>query len=112
MVPVKQKQGILKQFLMALIVASISLSSIAQTDRVNLPELGNSASDVLSNAEEREYAASLVRQMRAYELLVEDPLITVRPDRDAVSKTRGRTREHVQARTALRIPIRGQRAVQ
>jgi predicted Zn-dependent protease len=76
MVPVKQKQGILKQFLMALIVASISLSSIAQTDRVNLPELGNSASDVLSNAEEREYAASLVRQMRAYELLVEDPLIT------------------------------------
>ena len=76
MVPVKQKQGILKQFLVALIVASISLSSIAQTDRVNLPELGNSASDVLSNAEEREYAASLVRQMRAYELLVEDPLIT------------------------------------
>ena len=76
MVPVKQKQGILKQFLVALIVASISLSSIAQTDRVNLPELGNSASDVLSNAEEREYAASLVRQMRAYELLVEDPMIT------------------------------------
>lgn len=76
MVPVKLKHGILKQILVALIVASISLSSIAQTDRVNLPELGNSASDVLSNAEEREYAASLVRQMRAYELLVEDPLIT------------------------------------
>ena len=32
-------------------------------------------SDVLSSAQEREYAASLVRQMRAYELLVEDPLI-------------------------------------
>jgi predicted Zn-dependent protease len=41
-----------------------------------LPELGNSASDVLSNSEEKEYAKGLVRQMRAYELLVEDPLIS------------------------------------
>jgi len=41
-----------------------------------LPELGNSASDVLSHAEEREYAESLIRQLRAYELLVEDPLIS------------------------------------
>ncbi len=72
---VKRKQGLIKQLLMAVLVASVSLSSIAQTDRVHLPELGNSASDVLSSAEEREYAAGLVRQMRAYELLVEDPLI-------------------------------------
>lgn len=72
---VKRKQGLLKQFLIMLVMAAISLSSIAQTDRVYLPELGNSASEVLSNAEEREYAAGLVRQMRAYELLVEDPLI-------------------------------------
>jgi len=40
-----------------------------------LPELGNSASDVLSSSEEREYAEGLIRQMRAYELLIEDPLI-------------------------------------
>lgn len=77
--PVKRKQGLpkylLKQILITVLLAAISLSSIAQTDRVYLPELGNSASDVLSSAEEREYAASLVRQMRAYELLVEDPLI-------------------------------------
>ena len=77
--PVKRKQGLpghlLKQLLIAVLIAAVSLSSIAQTDRVHLPELGNSASDVLSSAEEREYAASLVRQMRAYELLVEDPLI-------------------------------------
>jgi len=77
--PVKRKQGLskhlLKQILIAVLIAAVSLSSIAQTDRVYLPELGNSASDVLSSAEEREYAASLVRQMRAYELLVEDPLI-------------------------------------
>ena len=75
MVLVKQKHGILKQVLVAVAIAAISLSSIAQTGRVNLPELGNSASTVLSNSEEQEYAESLIRQMRAYELLVEDPLI-------------------------------------
>jgi predicted Zn-dependent protease len=75
MVPVKQKHGLLKQILVAVLIAAVSLSSIAQTGRVNLPELGNSASNVLSNAEEREYAKGLIRQMRAYELLIEDPLI-------------------------------------
>lgn len=75
MIQIKQVHGILKQVLLAVSIAAISLSSIAQSSRVNLPELGNSASDVLSNKEEREYAASLIRQMRAYELLVEDPLI-------------------------------------
>jgi predicted Zn-dependent protease len=76
MVPVKQKHGLLKQVMIALLVTAVSLSSTAQTGRVNLPELGNSASDVLSASEERKYAESLVRQMRAYELLVEDPLIS------------------------------------
>lgn len=76
MVSVKQKHGILKQFLVAILVATISLSSVAETNRIHLPELGNSASDVLSNAEERDYAESLIRQMRAYELMVEDPLIS------------------------------------
>lgn len=75
MIRVKQKYGLLKQFLIAVLVTAISLSSVAQTPRVNLPELGNSASNVLSNAEEREYAQGLIRQMRAYELLNEDPLI-------------------------------------
>lgn len=75
MITVKQKQSFLKQFALTILVAATSLSSVAQTGRVNLPELGNSASDVLSNVEEREYAQSLVRQMRAYELLNEDPLI-------------------------------------
>ena len=75
MVPVKQKQGFLKQLLMAILIAGISLSSVAQTSRVNLPELGNSANNVLSNSQEKEYAEGLLRQMRAYELLIEDPLI-------------------------------------
>ena len=75
MIPVKQKQIFLKQFLITVLIVAISLSSVAQTGRVHLPELGNSASDVLSNMEEREYAEGLIRQMRAYELLNEDPLI-------------------------------------
>ena len=76
MIPVKRKQAFFKQIFVAVLVAAVSLSSVAQTGRVNLPELGNSASDVLTNAEEREYAESLIRQLRAYELLVEDPLIS------------------------------------
>jgi len=75
MVPVKKKHGLLKQILIAVLVAAVSLSSVAQTGRVNLPKLGNSASTVLSHSEEREYAEGLIRQMRAYELLIEDPLI-------------------------------------
>ena len=75
MIPVKQKHHLLKQILLTGLVAAISLSSIAQTGRVHLPELGNSANNVLSNNEEQEYAESLIRQMRAYELLIEDPLI-------------------------------------
>lgn len=61
--------------MIAVLIAAVSLSSIAQTGRVNLPELGNSASNMLSDSEEREYAEGLIRQMRAYELLNEDPLI-------------------------------------
>lgn len=76
MIAVKQKYGFLKQFLITVLITVFSLSSVAQTGRVNLPELGNSASNVLSNIEEREYAEGLIRQMRAYELLNEDPLIS------------------------------------
>jgi predicted Zn-dependent protease len=76
MIPVKQKHRFLKQFFISVLIAVFSLSSVAQTGRVHLPELGNSASDVLSISEERVYAAGLIRQMRAYELLNEDPLIS------------------------------------
>jgi predicted Zn-dependent protease len=75
MVPVKQKHRLLKRLLLAILVAGVSISAVAQSGRVNLPELGNSASDVLSASEEQEYAEGLIRQMRAYELLIEDPLI-------------------------------------
>jgi len=61
---------------LALLVFSASLTSTAQTDRLALPDMGASADSVLSRKEEEEYAKALVRQMRAYEVLNEDPLIT------------------------------------
>ena len=61
---------------LALLVFSASLTSTAQTDRLSLPDMGASADSVLSRKEEEEYAKALVRQMRAYEVLNEDPLIT------------------------------------
>ncbi len=76
MIPVKRKHNLINQVLIAVLVAAVSLSSVAQTGRVDLPELGNSASTILSDSEEKEYAESLIRQLRAYELLVEDPLIS------------------------------------
>lgn len=70
------KVHFLKGVLLALATAGISLSSVAQTERVELPDMGASADSILSRQEEEEYAEALVRQMRAYEVLNEDPLIS------------------------------------
>ena len=61
---------------LAVLTACTSLASVAQTERLELPDMGASADTILSRAEEAEYAKSLVRQMRAYEVLNEDPLIS------------------------------------
>ncbi len=61
--------------LLALLTAGASLSSVAQTQRLELPDMGASAETILSRKEEEEYAKALVRQMRAYDVLIEDPLI-------------------------------------
>jgi predicted Zn-dependent protease len=63
------------RLLLALLTACVSLTSVAQTERLNLPDMGASADTILSRQEEEEYAKALVRQMRAYEVLLEDPLI-------------------------------------
>ncbi len=55
---------------------AISYGSVAQNERVALPDMGASADLILSRKEEEEYAKALVRQMRAYEVLNEDPLIS------------------------------------
>jgi predicted Zn-dependent protease len=66
---------ILANCALSLLIFSISLSGFAQTERLALPDMGASADTILSRKEEDEYAKALVRQMRAYEVLNEDPLI-------------------------------------
>jgi predicted Zn-dependent protease len=73
---VKSTKHLPGKLLLALLLAATSLASVAQTDRLSLPDMGASAETILSRKEEEEYAKALVRQMRAYELLVEDPLIS------------------------------------
>lgn len=60
---------------LALATLLVSLASVAQTERVTLPDMGASADTIISRKEEEEYAKALLRQMRAYEVLNEDPLI-------------------------------------
>jgi predicted Zn-dependent protease len=61
---------------LVLATSLVSLASVAQTEQLDLPDMGASADTILSRAEEKEYAKALVRQMRAYEVLNEDPLVT------------------------------------
>jgi predicted Zn-dependent protease len=60
----------------AVVTACLSVASVAQVERLDLPDMGASADTIISRAEEAEYAKALVRQMRAYEVLNEDPLIS------------------------------------
>ena len=73
---VKRNKYYLCRIGLAVLVACNSLASVAQTERLELPDMGASADTILSRAEEAEYAKALVRQMRAYEVLNEDPLIS------------------------------------
>lgn len=49
--------------------------AMAQTDEIRLPDFGSSAGAVLSREDERAYAQELMRQLRHYQLVVEDPLL-------------------------------------
>lgn len=73
---VKLSKNRLSRLLVLVITACTSLASVAQTKQLELPDMGASAETILSRAEEKEYAKALVRQMRAYEVLNEDPLIS------------------------------------
>ena len=67
--------NLLRQCIVALVTLSLSLVAGAQNDNVSLPDMGASADNILSRKEEEEYARSLLMQMRAYDVLVEDPQI-------------------------------------
>jgi predicted Zn-dependent protease len=57
------------------LVAFTSLSSVAQNERIQLPEIGASAETVISPQFEKEYGEALMRQLRAYNVLMEDPQV-------------------------------------
>lgn len=65
----------LTRLLLLLVTMMTSLASVAQNDQLDLPDMGASADAILSRAQEAEYAKALLMQMRAYEVLNEDPLI-------------------------------------
>jgi predicted Zn-dependent protease len=73
MARIERFDKLLLRVVLAISIGAVSLASVAQTGRIPLPDMGNSASNILSEKEESEYAKALVRQMRAYEVLVEDP---------------------------------------
>ncbi len=73
---IRRNKHYMNRLAVAVLTACTSLVSVAQTERLELPDMGASADTILSRAEEEEYANALVRQMRAYEVLNEDPLIS------------------------------------
>lgn len=69
--------ALLQRALLCTAIVSVSLASVAQTtDNVSLPDMGASADSILSRKQEEDYARTLLMQMRAYEVLVEDPQIS------------------------------------
>lgn len=59
----------------ALLCASLCVAAGAQSNRIELPDMGSSAGQLLSPGEERIYGRELMREMRRYGWLLEDPLI-------------------------------------
>src|SRR6185437_1945200 len=62
------------RLLTALITASLACSAGAQDD-MRLPDLGSSADALISPQEAQDYGASMLRQMRALNMVVDDPLL-------------------------------------
>ena len=62
------------RLLAALIAATLAFAAGAQDD-VRLPDLGSSANALISPQEAQDYGASMLRQMRALDMVVDDPLL-------------------------------------
>jgi predicted Zn-dependent protease len=62
------------RLLTALITAGLACAAGAQ-DEVRLPDLGSSANALISPQEAQDYGASMLRQMRALDMVVDDPLL-------------------------------------
>ena len=64
----------MNRFLLILAIAAISTLASAQ-DELKLPDFGSSAGGVLSPDEERRYGESMLRELRSYDAVIDDPLI-------------------------------------
>jgi beta-barrel assembly-enhancing protease len=67
-----------KRLLTALLLASVSFAAGAQQDKpddIRLPDLGSSANALISPQEAQDYGAIMLQQMRALDLVVNDPLL-------------------------------------
>lgn len=62
-------------WLTALAFATLTSLAGAQDPRVKLPDIGSSAASVMSPVEMRAYGASMLHEMRAYNYVLDDPLI-------------------------------------
>lgn len=65
---------LLPRLLTALITAGLTFAAGAQED-IRLPDLGSSANALISPQEAQDYGASMLRQMRALDMVVDDPLL-------------------------------------
>lgn len=63
-----------KRLLTALILAGLAFAAGAQDDS-RLPDLGSSANALISPQEAQDYGAAMLRQMRALDMVVDDPLL-------------------------------------
>ncbi len=66
--------SIIRKLALTLIIALIAIP-VAAGDRVSLPDMGGTATRVLSAEQERTFARDFERYMRAHGVLVEDPMI-------------------------------------
>ncbi|MGO4522627.1 M48 family metalloprotease [Dyella sp. 2RAF44] len=63
------------RLLAALLCAGLTLSAAAQDKDVRLPDLGSSANALISPQEAQDYGAAMLRQMRALNMVVDDPML-------------------------------------
>ena len=57
-----------------MVCASLSLAAGAQ-DNIRLPDLGSSANALISDQQAKDYGGAMLRQMRALDMVVDDPLL-------------------------------------
>jgi beta-barrel assembly-enhancing protease len=68
--------AVLSRIGFALLSFALCLPAGAQSSRIELPDMGSSAGNILSPGEERQYGEMLMREMRRLGWLLDDPLVS------------------------------------